>query len=449
MKELLESLRIEGRRDGSTAVRTPPARGWRRRALPLSLLAGLSLAAGGWSWVRSRPLVVETVTVRAAAAGAPAVTLTAGGYVRASRVVYVVPRVPGRIASLSVREGDVVNAGDLVAVIDGSDLDQEAAEARANLELAQATLEKLQSGSRPEEIGEMTAKADALAFAKERTAREVARSRALFDAGLISAQSLDEAVTMDHVSARSLESARQALALVEKGPRAEEIRIARAARDAARARAAGAANRRGYARVTAPVSGRVLRRFRYAGDLVSPEVPYVEGNETLAAGSPVVSLADLSEPEVSADINETDIHAVRLRQPVEVVPSAWPDEVIRGVVTLISPRADRNKNTIEVKAALEAPPRPLPVDMSVKLRFLEEPGAPRSKGLQVPSRAVVERAGRHFLWVASASRASARNVELGGRDGDLVTIVRGVAPGETVIVSRLPELEDGKKVRLR
>jgi len=175
VKELLEGLQIDTERRSPVPVRRSRALP-RRTLLTVPALLAAPLALGAWYAASSRPAAVEVFTVPSAAGpGAPAPTLTAGGYVRAARVVYVAPRVSGRLASLSVKEGDEVQAGDLIAEIDSRDLEQETAEARANYELAQASLSKMQAGSRPEEIAEARARVQAVARATQKAEREAAR----------------------------------------------------------------------------------------------------------------------------------------------------------------------------------------------------------------------------------------------------------------------------------
>jgi len=287
----------------------------------------------------------------------------------------------------------------------------------------------------------------AILAAKERAGKELARSKALFEAGLLSAQAFDGASSELEVGESNLAAARHSLSLVEAGARKEEVEIAEAALAAARARWASASNRLGYASIRSPVTGRVLRKFCDVGDFVAPGVPYLEASDTLAAGSPVVSLADLGKQEVAADINETDIGKVRLHQPVNVSPNAYPDEVIRGEVTRIAPRADKNKNTIEVKATIERSGRVLPYDMSVKLAFLEEQSPERKPvGVKIPASAVVERGGKRFVFLLSNSRAALRAVQVGARDREMVVITAGLGEGDRVIVSNLGELSDGKRI---
>lgn len=451
MKELLEGLQIDSKQRRHQAAEGAASKvRWRRR-LVIGAAIVAAVAVGAWRAVDSRAVAVQVITVAASAdARRPFPSLTAGGYVRAAKVVYVVPRVSGRIAALHVAEGDEVKAGDVLARIDSRDLEQEAAEARANVELAQANLTKLQAGSRPEEVAEARARVQAIVAATERAKRELARSKALFEAGFVSAQALDQASTEIEVGESNLTAARQSLSLVEAGPRKEELQIAEASLAAARARCTAASNRLSYATIQAPVSGRVLRKFCDVGDFVSPGVPYIEGYDTLAAGSPVVLLADLGKQEVAADINETDIGKVRLRQAVEVSPNAYPGEVIHGEVTRIAPRADKNKNTIEVKATIERSSRVLPYDMSVKLTFLEEEFLERGPaGARIPASAVIEKDGKRFVFVVSNSHAALRPIEFGARDQETIVVTGGLDDGDQVVVSNLNKVRDGKRVEIR
>ncbi len=450
MKDLIDQLHIPRDRPPAAPPRRPAPR-WRATRVLAAVLLAVPAAVGSWRYfVMASPLAVDVVTVTAVGGPGPAGTvLTAGGYIRDPRVVYVAPRVAGRISILAVKEGDEVRAGDLVAVIDSRDLEQEANEARANVDVAEANLRKLQAGSRPQEIAEMQAKVQTVALTRARADRELARSRALLDAGVISAQAFDQAQTDAEISERNLAAARQSLALIEAGPRTEEIDTARAVLAAARARWATATNRLGYTRVVAPVAGRVLRKFRNVGDFVSPDIPYIENYETVAVGSPVVSLAENGAQEVSSDINETEIARISLHQPAEITPNAYPGEVFRGSVTRVSPRADKNKNTVEVRVTIEHAPRVLPYDTSVKLAFLGQPVARGNPVLSVPASAVVVRNGRRFVFVAVASRASLRAVDVGAREGDSLAITSGLADGARVIVSHLAGLADGTPIAVK
>lgn len=452
MKDLLEELRIDRRQE---AVSHAPDRGaqrhgWRRKALLVAVgFAGVAATASAY-FVTTRPVLVTVLPVTTAGPSRPAALLTAGGYVRDARVVYVAPKVAGRLVSVLVREGDRVSAGAEIAAIDSRDLAHDAAEARANYEVAAAHLRELEAGSRPEEVAERRAQVGALALAQERIERDLARARSLFSDGLITAQALDQAETAARAGSRNVEAAHHGLNLVEAGPRREEIETARAAVQAAGARLSRSANRLAYSRVLSPVAGRVLRKYRNVGDFVSPDVAFIEGYETVAIGSPIVSLAATGEQEVAADINETDVAKIAVGQRVELVPNAYPDEVLHGTVSQLAPRADKNKNTVEVKVAIDGAARTLPYDLSVKLAFLDGTGrAEERPPVTVPARAIRQDAGGTHVYIVSEGRARRRPVTLGRRSGDATAITAGLADGNQVILDPPAGVTDGTAVRTK
>jgi HlyD family secretion protein len=175
----------------------------------------------------------------------------------------------------------------------------------------------------------------------------------------------------------------------------------------------------------------------------------MEGNETVSVGSPVVALTDLGPQQCTADINETDIGRIALNQRVEITPNAFPDQRYTGRVIQISPRADRNKNTLEVKTVVEAGDRVLPYDLSVKISFqAQSRKSEPAREMKIPISALTERDGKRIVYVAIGSHASSRTVEIGDvRDG-MVVITRGLSPGDRVIVSNPGALSEGQRLKL-
>lgn len=452
MRNLLEELQID--RHG-TAVPRPavPGRshhGRTRKALLVTTGLAAIVATTSAYWAASRPVVVTVSPVTSAAPAQPAVLLTAGGYVRDARVVYVAPKVAGRLVALLVREGDHVPVGGVIAEIDTRDLAQDVAEARANYDVTAANLRKLEAGSRAEEVAERRAQVEALNLSQEQAERDLARARSLFTEGLITAQALDQVETAARAGSRTMEAARQGLRLVEAGPRIEEIDTARAAVQAARARLTTSVNRLEYGRVVSPVAGRVLRKFRNVGDFVSPDVAFIEGYETVAVGSPIVSLAAAGQQEAAADINETDVAKIAVGRPVELVPNAYPDELLRGTVSQIAPRADRNKNTVEVKVAIDRTARTLPYDLGVKVTFLDDTKAVNARSpVTVPTQAIRQDASGPHVYVVVHGSAKRRPVTLGSQSGANVAVVAGLAGGDQVILEPKDGVTDGTPVRLR
>ena len=347
----------------------------RKRSTLLMSVAALGvvvIAAVAWLGMRLRPIPVPVVaTTVLPAPRASGGLVTAGGYVRHARVVNVVPRVSGIIATLRVSEGDAVREGDIIATLDQEELAQQVAESRAELRATQAHLAEIKAGGRREEIASARAKVDALRLTAERLDREKERSETLAEKDVVSAQARDGAENESLVANKTLESAQQALALLEAGPRPEAIAVAVAAVNAARARLARAIDLLGRTEIRAPMSGRVLRKFLDVGAVVSFGFPYMEGSSTLGPGSPIVAIGQLEGLEAVADINETDLGRLFLGEKVEVSADAFLGKIYQARVERFAPRADRNKNTVEVTVRFDNPvPSELIHDLSVKLSFL-------------------------------------------------------------------------------
>ncbi|HMA97237.1 MAG TPA: efflux RND transporter periplasmic adaptor subunit, partial [Polyangiaceae bacterium] len=349
----------------STVHRRFP-RWWQATVLGAVVIAG----GAAWAGLRSKPIPVQATTVLTAARPSGGL-LTAGGYVRHARVVHVVARVSGVIVTLLVSEGDIVHEGDLIATLDRRELEQQAAESRAELKATQARLAELRAGGRREEIASARAKVDALRSRAEQSARDKERIKTLADSNAVSAHVLEGAENDSLVAAKNLEEAQQSLALLEAGPRHESIVAAQAGVDAARARYARATDLLGRTEIRAPLSGRVLRKFLDVGAVVSYGLPYTEGYSTISPGSPIVSIGQLEGLEATADINQSELGRLSVGERVEVSADAFPGKTYQARLARISPRADRNKNTVEVTVQFNDPmPGELAHDMSVKLSFL-------------------------------------------------------------------------------
>lgn len=393
MNDALRALQIDehqrspGRAGSSHSVRKP----WIVAGLVLAV-AVLSTAA--WRTAGPRPRPVHVLTVAPAGATTRS-TLTAGGYVRHARIVNVVPRISGVITSLRVAEGDIVRQSDVIATLDSRELADQLAEARADVE--------------------------ARDLAAERAERERERSRVLADEGALAVQVFEQADT--------------------------ESRVSRKAAAAARARLAHASELLDRTKVRAPIGGRILRKYLDVGSVVSFGVPYAEGYSTLAAGSPIVSIGQLGALEATADVNQIDLGRVTLGGPVEVRADAFPGRSWRARVLRLAPRADRNKNTVEVTVRFDEPaPTELAHDMSVKLSFLAEEAPTAAAERTVPANAVLARAGGHAVFVVEGGRARLRPVVVGTAKGEQLPVKEGLVDGEVVVISQLEKLKDGTAV---
>ena len=245
-------------------------------------------------------------------------------------------RTAGRVLERLVGEGMTVSEGQVVARLDSADLEREAMRKEAELKAAEAALRDLEAGSRPQEIAVARATVARAQAEADRLARDFERSSALYSREVISAREYEAANAASDVAGARLREAREALLLVEEGPRKEQVAQARAQVDQAREALKLAKVRLGYGTITAPLSGLVLSENVEAGDYVAP-------------GTPVVTVGDLANVWLRAYIEETDLGRVKVGQPVEVTTDTYPGKKYAGRVSFIASQAEFTPRNVQTR----------------------------------------------------------------------------------------------------
>lgn len=254
-----------------------------------------------------------------------------------AREVDLAFQVGGRIAELAVDEGDAVKAEQLVATLDASDYELALRNATAQAEAAQAALAALQAGTRVQELRVAEAKLAQAQADLEYARAEFQRVAELVPKKLATESQLDQARQRQNVALAGVEQARQNLALLREGPRQEDIAQAAATLRGRQAAVETARRQLEYVQLHSPVGGLVSVRLAEAGEVV-------------AAGKPVLRIAELGRPWVRAYLNEADLPRVRLGQPVEVRVDGLPGKVLPGRLAFISPDAEFTPKTVETRA---------------------------------------------------------------------------------------------------
>jgi HlyD family secretion protein len=287
--------------------------------------------------------VVGTVATLAvlACAGPPDGTVEVSGTVEATEAELGF-QVPGRVDSILVREGDRVEAGARLAVLDRIELTARREAARAALAAQRAHLTEPRRGSRPAEVAQAKAQ---LRAADERLADAVRnrnRSRNLFAGGAVSREALDRAETAATVAQAERDRLAEQLALLEEGARAEQVTAQAALVTQAEAALAQAGAALRFAEITAPFPGVITRRPREPG-------------EVLAAGLPVVTLMNPADRWIRIYVPETAVGRVALGQSAEIAIDAFPGRIYAGEVAFIADEAEftpRNVQTREERVKL-------------------------------------------------------------------------------------------------
>jgi HlyD family secretion protein len=374
------------------------------------------------------------------------VILNATGYIIAAHKIEVAPKVMGKVAWIGVEKGDMVRQGQVVVRLEDDEYRAMVLQAEGNLDNLKAKLAELEHGSRPEEIARAKADVDSARADLENYRVTLERTRKMVESGIVTRQSLgDDQAKHDNQLAK-VASLQRTYELSRLGPRQEQI-------DALRAQVKQAQGNLDYAKIQlsntiihAPVTGTILERNVEKGEFVTTGFVGDKG-----AKGYVVSLADLDDLEVELDINQNDFARLDPKQPGNVTTDAYPDRKYEGYIYEISPEANRQKATVQVKVKITNPNEYLRPDMNASVSFYNEgktSDRSEQQGAQVvaiPQTAIRDGA----VFVSLDGRALRKPVTVAGTTAAGVQVSSGLIGGEDVILNPPADLKDGQRVRAK
>ncbi|MGA2184262.1 MAG: efflux RND transporter periplasmic adaptor subunit [Bryobacteraceae bacterium] len=422
---------------------------WATRFIVAGILFFVLVGAGvlAWNKLGAAATEVEAVRVHAVTAGAGSsdpVILNATGYIIAAHKIEVAAKVIGKVAWIGVEKGDHVRQGQVLVRLEDDEYRAHVLEAQGQLDNLKARLAELENGSRPEEIAKAKADVEQAKADLENAQVTLKRTAELVRQGVFPKQQLDDAQAKYDSSAARVNSLQRTWDLVRIGPRREQI-------DAMRAQVHQAQGSLDYAKtqldntvITAPVTGTILERNVEKGEFVTTGFVGDKG-----AKGYVVSLADLNDLQVELDINQNDFSKLGPKSRGIVTTDAYPDRRYDGAIEEISPEANRQKATVQVKVQVMSPDSFLRPEMNATVAFLGDAktsgGAPAKAMVVIPASAVRDNA----VFVITGEKAVRRPVKLGGTNAQGVVIENGLIGGEDIVVNPPAELKDGQKVRVK
>jgi HlyD family secretion protein len=390
---------------------------WPRRiALLVAALLVLLLAA---RLVRGRELPVYLVESR------PLVQrVVATGRVRPPARITLASLALGRTRAVLVREGDRVEAGQVLVKLDDVELAAALRQAQGKVSEAAARLEQVR-GVAGRQAAEGLHQAELKVTQAE---QDAARSRSLAEVGSASRQSLDDAERLLQV-ARSQREVASAQAAAASGGADE--RLAGAALLQAEAARAVAASRLAETELKAPAAGQVVARDVEAGDVV-------------AAGRALLGMTVDGPLELTAQVDERNLALLVPGQAARASADAYPGQPFDAQVALIAPAVDPARGTVEVRLRVPAPPPTLRADMTVSINV--EVGR-RAAALVLPAEVVRDPTGEPWVLAVAGGRVARRAVTLGLRGDGLVEITGGLAAGDAVVAPGSGFVAPGDRAR--
>ena len=321
--------------------------------------------------------------------------------------------ISGVVLQRLVQEGDQVSPGDLLVVLKSDEL-------LAQVRQAELTLTELATSTRPQAVA-------ALASAKaqlEQASREAVRRRNA-EAGILSAEEIEQAVEAERVARNNFETARLKAAALAPG-QVEEASL--------RQQLAVAQAQLAKTKIRAAVAGTVLTRNVEPGDLVQP-------------GQTLFTIALKGNTEIRVPLDERNLPQLALQQNATVITDAYPDQSFPARINFIAPSIDPQRGTVEVRLTVNPVPDFLRQDMTVSVNVET---ARRAQALTIPNDALSGIKGnKAVVLMVRNGKIQRQQVSLGLRGLAMSEVISGLGAGDQVLVNAESSLKDGARVRLK
>lgn len=337
---------------------------YKRSDSATTIAAGAAPTGGGGGRMgRGGPRAPMPVEFATASRGTLSDQILVVGNLIGAATVDVAPRVTGRLETISVKLGDTVRRGQVLAKVEDQELQQQVRQAQASYQVAEATIRQRRAD---------------LNLAKA----NLDRSKSLVDRELLPQQSHDDTESRHQAALAQLDLA---VAQFEQArARLDELKITLA-----------------NTSIPSPVDGFVGKR-------------YVDPGAFVGTNSPVVSVVDIRTVRLVANLVERDVRQVRAGTPAVVEVDAYPGEKFTGSVSRIAPVFDPSTRTAEMEVEVPNPGFRLKPGMYARVQLTVET---RGDALTVPRNAIVDANGQTGVFIAEPAPEGGPGAGAPGGDG--------------------------------
>lgn len=376
-----------------------------KKKLLLVFLGLVVLGAGGyyaWTLLSADP-AAETGPVFTVRRGNLVDLASASGTIEPHVMVEVKSRTSGEVIEVLVREGQQVEAGQLLFRLDPADAERAVREARTAERRARAEISQANAS-----LGVARTEAEN----SEASSAVAARGAEL---GLVSAEARRTAAHQSKVAQANI------------GLRRAQLNATRTSLETARLNVENAERRLAETRIYAPIAGTVLSVNAERGSIVASGITSVSGGTALA------TIADLNDLRIIGAIDEALISRVRVGQDVAIRVDAYPDRAFTGRVERVSPLGETVSNVVTFDVEIVVTDAQRDLLRSGMSADVEIETARHQNVLLVPVMAVQSTGPRRSVRLESGER---RVIRTGSTDGTSIVVLSGLAEGDRLVMSR-------------
>jgi len=346
-----------------------------KKICALALIVAVLAAQNGCDWFRGMQNPGTPVQTIHLKRGEIVRRVTLPGNVMAYQEATLYAKVAGYLKTISVDKGDSVKEGDTLAQIEAPEMEADLVKARAEAEAAQIDYKRVTEAQRKA-------------------------------SDLVMPQTVDAARAKSGVAVASLQRIETLLS---------------------------------YAKITAPFSGVITKRWVDPGALIPAAT-----SSSAAKSAAVVTLMDFTTVRIDIAVPDTEAPFVKKDLPVKVTVDELPGRTFQGTITRFSYALDESTKTMATEIEIANVDLALRPGMwaSVEIELQKKENA-----LLVPAEALVTEKNKNSVFVVRDSKAQKVSVNTGFDDGVNVELLKGCSPGDAVITAGKQSLTDGQKVQ--
>jgi HlyD family secretion protein len=393
--------------------------------LLLVIIAGVLVLAGAYSSLRRKEVPVRADT---ASLGNITAAISTNGKIEPLNSFEAHAPAPTTVRRVLVHEGDKVKAGQLLVELEDFNARADAAKAQASMKGAESEIQAAETG-----VTSNTAQLDKARVEVDSARRNLEAMQRLQQNGAASTGEVQAAQTRLETAQADLRALQQ-----KANPRAAQTDVARARaqQDEARAALSAADEMLRDTNIRAPRAGTVFSLPVHAGQFVQ-------------AGDLIVAVADLSQVQVRAFIDEPDIGKLSPGQPVNVLWDAIPGRVWKGTLTRVPSTVTQvgSRNVGQITTVVANPDLKLLPNVNVTVNVVT---AERDSVITVPREAVHQHGGANHVYEIVDGKLRERDVKMGISNLTRIEITSGITPGTTIALGSTTNqpLRDGLPVRI-
>lgn len=359
-------------------------------------------------------------------------TVTAEAILFPLQQAAITPKISAPVKTFYVKRGSRVRKGQLLAVLENTDLAAAAQENKGSYDQAQAAYETSTASDLPQEVqkAQLDTQSAKELFAAQ---QKIYNSRQeLFQQGAIPRKELDQA-GVDLTNAKNqYEIAQKHLDALMQIGKQQQLKSAAGQLESAKGKYLGAAAQLSYSDIRSPIDGVVTDRPLYPGEMA-------------AAGAALLTVMDTSQVIARAHIPQSDAALLKVGDKATIaVPGE--ENPFEGKITVVSPALDPNSTTVEIWVQAKNSEQRLKPGTSVRLSMLAQT---ISDALVIPAAALLtaQDGATSVMQVSADSHAHQKNIKVGVRQGDDVQAMEGLQAGDRIVASGAYGLPDNTRIK--